>query len=83
MKIFCIDCIWIDVGRVVADERKCSNPYNMKRFVVRNRAYMRDCLELNKDGICVLYKREWYKFWRPKKGDSIIDETKGSGRLGA
>lgn len=72
MKVFCQDCAWRDIGVTIYDDNKCSNPYNMKQFVTRNRAYMKICSDVNKDGQCSRYKRQWYKFWRPKTPDKII-----------
>lgn len=80
MKVFCSDCRWIDVGYLISDRDCCSNPYNMKQYTKRSRAYMKNCLDLNQDGSCKLYKRKWYKFFKPKTPDQIrVDKDRHPG----
>jgi hypothetical protein len=71
MKVFCCDCRSIVWGYLRTDEPKCSNPLNMKRFIRRNKLYMKNCSDLNQNGDCQQYKRKWYKILKPKNPNKI------------
>lgn len=65
VKVFCDDCKW---QFIVVITRYCRHPMNMNGFgrSHKDTLYMDNCLKHNKNGNCGLYKRKWWKIWRPK-----------------